>query len=691
MEAEACQADLGRCFLGICKVKDPMPRNAILHYVARSLELNAARAQMQPNKAEISNDGFAVNMAAVMLILCKPFLDPNSDKIERIWPDFICHREYISIAYPNDLTRLGIVPDDTSMAIVDNSRQTEEGFNFVSRCFFYALRSLHLGPVSVVRRLKYYQNNLRHIQSQAPDALTPHAPPSAARTQFSIMLGKLQAAQCQAFQPSLVSNSICLYAVYLKWLVYLGSTPSQDNTVKIDFNRKMDNMELPLSSPGNVGFEFTPEYIIDDATTYLEALAQHDPDTLDTVNPESLETILVSFVALMASPGRVNSPHLRASFAESIFAAFLPSSEKGHDNHHFSSFEGIRANMLGNSNFICKYLAPGLLELYGDVEATGHWNAISHRQHIALLLRYIWNIESHRSAFHDFASSRTERFVKFANGIINQTNDGVADSLQRLREIRQTQLDRKNFSFWNSLSEEDKRQRVQALEENERFVSSALLLAAEVLNMLGYLSLDLVFVKAFIVPALVHRLAGMLSSILVSLSGPRGIELKIDQPEQYNFKPKELLAKVFQTISRFSSNENSGSFVDAIASCAYYDYDAFKKASSTVKRFDLVSHDEIPKFNSMNEKAAVRSKELAEEDANMEDAPDEFLDPLMMTLMDDPVRLPNSNNILDRSVIEQHLLNYKTDPFSGLPLSLEQLIPEPELKAKIDAWKASKK
>ena len=47
-------------------------------------------------------------------------------------------------------------------------------------------------------------------------------------------------------------------------------------------------------------------------------------------------------------------------------------------------------------------------------------------------------------------------------------------------------------------------------------------------------------------------------------------------------------------------------------------------------------------------------------DALMADAPDEFLDPLLSTLMRDPVRLPTSGNIVDRSTIAQHLLNDET-------------------------------
>ena len=45
-----------------------------------------------------------------------------------------------------------------------------------------------------------------------------------------------------------------------------------------------------------------------------------------------------------------------------------------------------------------------------------------------------------------------------------------------------------------------------------------------------------------------------------------------------------------------------------------------------------------------------------EEDEMVAEAPDEFLDPIMGTLMKDPVILPTSQTVLDRTVIARHLL-----------------------------------
>ena len=79
------------------------------------------------------------------------------------------------------------------------------------------------------------------------------------------------------------------------------------------------------------------------------------------------------------------------------------------------------------------------------------------------------------------------------------------------------------------------------------------------------------------------------------------------------------------------------------------------------------------------------------EEIDYTDAPEEFFDPLMATLMDDPVELPDSHYIIDRVTIEQHLLNDKRDPMSRAPLTVEQLIPRPDVKERIEEYKMEKK
>lgn len=49
-------------------------------------------------------------------------------------------------------------------------------------------------------------------------------------------------------------------------------------------------------------------------------------------------------------------------------------------------------------------------------------------------------------------------------------------------------------------------------------------------------------------------------------------------------------------------------------------------------------------------------------------------DPLMDTLLEDPVVLP-SGTVMEKSIILRHLLNSQTDPFNRQPLSEDELKP----------------
>ncbi len=71
----------------------------------------------------------------------------------------------------------------------------------------------------------------------------------------------------------------------------------------------------------------------------------------------------------------------------------------------------------------------------------------------------------------------------------------------------------------------------------------------------------------------------------------------------------------------------------------------------------------------------VKAMEARQAEMDYGDAPGEFCDMLLATLMTDPVMLPSSHSVVDRSTIVMHLLNSETDPFNRQPLTEEELIP----------------
>ncbi|GMF20965.1 unnamed protein product [Phytophthora lilii] len=83
-------------------------------------------------------------------------------------------------------------------------------------------------------------------------------------------------------------------------------------------------------------------------------------------------------------------------------------------------------------------------------------------------------------------------------------------------------------------------------------------------------------------------------------------------------------------------------------------------------------------------------------EACLGDIPDQYLDPLLSTLMTDPVRLP-SGNVVDRAVIARHLLassqqggSTGRDPFTREPLTMAMVEPCDALRSEIQMYLRTK-
>lgn len=110
----------------------------------------------------------------------------------------------------------------------------------------------------------------------------------------------------------------------------------------------------------------------------------------------------------------------------------------------------------------------------------------------------------------------------------------------------------------------------------------------------------------------------------------------------------------------------------------------FKYAENTLVKIsggDLIT--EIIEFS--DKVAEIEQRQKANDEA-LVNPPDDYLDPILSILMKDPVILPSSKVTVDRSTISRHLLSDQSDPFNRSPLSMDQVIPNTELKSKIDEW-----
>jgi ubiquitin conjugation factor E4 B len=185
----------------------------------------------------------------------------------------------------------------------------------------------------------------------------------------------------------------------------------------------------------------------------------------------------------------------------------------------------------------------------------------------------------------------------------------------------------------------------------------------------------------------VVRLAHMLDYNLEALVGQKRANLKVENPEEYGWVPRQMLAEVTDVYLNLQSKQ---SFIDAIATDGRsYRPEYWNEAHAILTRTRLKSAEELRAWEQMGVRIQTAKGQADMEEADLGDIPEEYEDPLMATLMEDPVILPISKQVVDRSTIQSHLLSDPHDPFNRTPLKIEDVIPNDKLKGEIATWKAN--
>lgn len=237
------------------------------------------------------------------------------------------------------------------------------------------------------------------------------------------------------------------------------------------------------------------------------------------------------------------------------------------------------------------------------------------------------------------------------------------------------------------MEEAVKKEKEELLTDHKGRAKSYMGLAKETVSMLKLFTEALS--TSFTMPEIVQRLADMLDYNLDLLVGPKQKTIKVENPQEYGWNPKQLLADILDVYINLSKKK---AFHLAIARDGRsYKPANFSHTVEIMEKYALKSRDELQSFARLAEAiaAAHAIDQQAEEDLG--EIPDELQDPIMGSLMEDPVLLPSSKQIVDRSTIRSHLLSDPTDPFNRVPLKIEDVLPAEEKKKEIADFIASRR
>jgi ubiquitin conjugation factor E4 B len=627
-------------------------RSQVMQWFMDALDVNANASAMRPDPSKVSSSSLLLNMSVVLLKLCDPFVD-DGKKQHLIDPGFVsspeAHSGVFATSGEHAVSRLGEM-DDSRM--IDSYSPKN---SFIPQCFFLCARSLHFG---IVPQLSYHESLLRHI-SHLHWQISNRNGDLQSDPQFALMVSKQRSSEVALFEEEMVKDTL-----------RFGNF-----VAKVLFDMDDDTLRT------------MPEDFVSDMCDIIMAIAKLKPKMLRNLEFRYVFKLVVKLLSSKYA-SMVRNYNLRAMLGDVLYELFMPPETGDRRDVPASVSTDLLA---GGQTFLLsdtaaqETLAPSLLLLYGEVEHTGYYDKMSHRAKIASLIKYLWNSPEHRPAFRRITQDRAS-FIKFANGIINETNTLIATVMQKLPEIREAQEKMKNQQDWGRLTEDEQSQVSSRLDDNEREVKYALPLCNKTLQMFGYLNTDGDIRELFLLEELCPRLVAMLLHVLTKLVGAKGLDLKVDNPEQYDFRPKEMLRDLCAIFSLFASS----SVFQVECAKAGCDPNLLRSAVKTTRKLNLLTGESMIAFESLPELVELASRTVLADEAFLADAPDEFLDEILSTFMKDPVVLP-SGHFVDRSTITQHLLNDPIDPFNREPMTVEDIRPATELKARMDAWLAGKK
>ncbi|XP_037954854.1 ubiquitin conjugation factor E4 B-like [Teleopsis dalmanni] len=640
-------------------------RMTTLKYMSEVLRYNGDRLQMAYNEKNVARDDIIINLMCVLQNL--------SRKVKFVLVDAAYPFYTTSFIFHENDTKIRLTQEEYKKFIVEKKYNEDiPNSNFTTKCWFLTLRAHHLGIISAMQRYRIQVRSIRELQKLI-DQINKTEPrwKGTENEARNVQLRTHWTKQIEKLHHLKVGSEVCLLdPVLLKGCMDFYATVTEYLLHQME-GRKIEGffypMVCPTMLPINEQFCALAEWLIEDIAEFLLFVNEYGPKSVLQLSDNSIMMWLLSSIC---ANHLIKNPYLTAKLIEVVFVYSLISGSEWVDN--FLLHE-LTNTVLFNS----------LMKFYVDIETTGEntefYDKFSIRYHISHLFKAMWSMPMVRQVM--IRESQTgSHFVKFINMLTNDTTFLLDECLESLKRINLMQTKIRDPS-WHALSEDEKQRHIAHLNADERQCRSYLTLTRQIVQMFHYLT---EYIKEpFMRNEIVDRLSSMLNYNLHKLCGPRCNDLKVENPAQYGWDPRHLLGQIFDMYQHLRCKR----FAEALAADERsFQKQLFDSAANRVQRLHIRTIMEVEQFRELiNEANEIYLLNRAADDASA-NAPDEFKDPLMATLMSDPVTLP-SGTVMDRTIITRHLLNSSTDPFNRQPLTEEMLVPNEDLKKRIEAWR----
>lgn len=673
-------------------------RNDVLKWFADLVNLSHLRRGSHADLSKLPSDGIMFNISVVLIRLSSPFLDyPMYSKIDKIDMDFFGKSSLIDISEESRVNSSLLEAGEWAQGLLGDT-------NFISDCFFLSLAYFHYGVGGIYLHFDRLKNHIKQLSERVDMITSNRVPPGTNPMMAHLYRNQLPALQKQLTK--LKSTRHAIQAVFgfrsLQLDLFdfvIGATTFFTRLVDPDHRFPQAKLQIPLYNIGRVSelddheflqtktprpWKYYPEYVLEGVVNYCKFITNFRNPPLFQ-NAEKLNSFVEFAVVLLRCPELVGNPHMKAHLVEVLFIGTLPL---------LDGSPGFVSNIYMSNDLVKQNVLYSLLDFYVMVEKTGassqFYDKFNSRYYVSVILEELWKHDIYRQQLKSYSTSNVDFFIRFIARMLNDTTYLLDETFNELNLIHKYQQELKRrlggaAGDTETFGTDDELSR--NLESAEGKAKSFMGLTNKTMELFKLFSL--LVPRGFVLPEIVDRLASMLNYNLAMMVGPKCSNLKVEDPQKYGFDPRRTLGDLCEIYNRLADQNE---FLVAVARDGRsFDIKWFTKAAQILSTKTYTDPKTIQKFTAFAARAADQKQMDEDEELEMGDVPDEFLDPLMFTVMEDPVVLPGSKISIDRSTIKSHLLSDPSDPFNRMPLKLEDVTEDVELKKRILEFRLKKK
>ncbi|KAG5472325.1 hypothetical protein LSCM1_03724 [Leishmania martiniquensis] len=679
-----------RLVQGLLRIKTA--RDATLRYLGRALQLNEDYLKTMHHDSPISSRYFMVQLQSVLIELALPIFQVRASKggvnnasgyeYHQIPAHYLLDRLYgprgVVVSFGSDVERVAHYDDDNPLPSAPSSHEAYKPFIHL---FFLAARAVTLCASVFIDEHDRDERQATHPQAspQQRDFFT---------AEKLLLEGLMGSDELGASRLDFLNH-------LAHWLL---------TVMQVD-----DQGGLPAQPP--VEWGYLPQCLVD---CVIRAASMAPLDGLYSDGMISL------MLVLMGNTKYFPKPHTHA-----LFPAYLLRLQENYTTR----------KVLEEHPWFSTHIVRACMECYIAVEKSTY-ERVEVRYELSYALKTFLKsnllCEPVREELESQANNTMlERFSHMAVAEVNEAVDQVIDTLTRMNEMVKAGADLSENAVAPSSSpssadglggqqqqQQSRRQRSGASrsegadsgedegEDNEvenadrsqtyhergMSLRSHLLLFTASMDM--FIELSLQFPKGVSQNMVAGQISEMLARSLMAFAGPNSRSLKIQNADRYNFRPREVLMRLVDCFTHFRRSKN---FLRCLCHCSIPLCDIDSVLRTIVDR-QLVSEDLTWKVSEMASAVTSVSKEVDNEEAVWDDAPDYALDALLSTPLLQPVALPaevkdlNDLVYVNQETLHHLLLSESKHPFTNEPLTEDQVAAfnkRPDVVAAVEGRRAA--